>query len=133
MARWFLLGCVLGVLCSLTGCSKSEEPPVTVSGTVNLDGKPLDDGSVTLFGEGGAVPEGPFPVKGGKFEGQAKPGKKKVSIHAYRPGEKTKMGDEWIEAGNVNYLPDRFNTNSKITAEVTASGINPNKFDVTRE
>jgi hypothetical protein len=133
MARWFVLGCVLGVLASLTGCSKSEEPPVKVSGTVNLDGKPLADGSVTLFGEGGAPPEGPFPVKDGKFEGEAKPGKKKVSIHAYRLGEKTKMGDEWIEAGSVNYLPDRFNTSSKLTAEVTASGINPSKFDVSEK
>ncbi len=132
MARWFLLGCVLGVLSPLTGCSKSEVQPVAVSGTVNLDGKPLDDGSITLIGEGGVPPE-ILPVKNGKFEGQAKPGKKRVEISAFRPGKKTKMGDEWIEGGPENYLPPRFNTESKLTAEVTASGLNPNKFDVTKE
>src|SRR5262245_3719762 len=77
MTRWFLLGCVLGALCCLGGCSTSEDKLVPVSGTVTLDGKPLDDGSVSLIGEGGSGAE-TLPVKNGKFEGQAKPGKKRV-------------------------------------------------------
>src|SRR5262245_3253850 len=132
MARWFSLGGVLCALCFLAGCGSSAPQPVAVSGTVNLDGKPLPDGKITLIGEEGGTPE-TLDIKEGKFETKALPGKKRVEIRAFRPGEKVKMGDMWLEAGQVNYLPARFNTKSKLTAEVTASGINPNTFDVTRE
>lgn len=131
MARWFILGCVLCAFCCLTGCSGggSDEKLTPVSGTVNLDGKPLDDGSVTLIGEGGTAPD-TFPVKGGKFEGKAKPGKKRVEIRANRMGKPTRMGDMEIPATPENYLPAKFNTESKFTAEVTEKGINPDKYEV---
>jgi len=77
------LVCVLGALCSLGGC-KAKETPVSVSGTVNLDGKPLDDGTLTLAGESGSTPD-TLPVKNGKFEGQVKTGKKRVEIRLSAP------------------------------------------------
>src|SRR5947209_15511095 len=129
MARWFVLVCVLVALVPLAGCGGGGPKPVAVSGTVDLDGKPLDDGQVTLVGEGGAVP-GTFPVKDGKFDGQAKPGKKKVEVRAFKAGKATKMGDMEIPATPENYLPARFNTETTLTAEVTASGLSPNKFEV---
>jgi len=130
MARWFRFGCALCVVCSLGGCSgrNVKDKPVPVSGTVNVDGKPLDDGSVTLIAEGGAAPD-TLPVKDGKFEGQAKPGKKKVEIRAFRLGKKPDMPGADLEATKENYLPARFNTETTLTAEVTASGLTPNNFD----
>jgi len=130
MARCFYLGCFLCLLGTLTGCgTDSKGKSATVSGTVNLDGQPLDDGAIALFGEGGTGADS-LPVKNGKFEGPATTGKKRVEIRAFRLGQPTPMGDEVIPAAPENYLPARFNTESKITVEVTAGGINPNKFDV---
>jgi len=103
-----------------------------VSGLVYLDGMPLKEGSLILLGEGGLPPE-MFAVKDGKFEGQAKPGKKRVEIRAFRPGKDTQMGDKIIPGSPENYLPERYNTSSTITAEVTAEGINPSKFMSTLE
>jgi hypothetical protein len=130
MARWFLVACGVLSLQLLVGCTSSP-PPVAISGTVTVDGKPLPEGDIILTGEGTA-PE-TFQIKDGKFEGQAKIGKKRVEIHAMKKGEPTKMGDKVIEASPVNYLPARYNTESKITAEVTASGLNPNKFETKSE
>jgi hypothetical protein len=125
MARWFLLCCVLGTFCFLSGCSR--DPQVTVSGTVEIDGKPLPDGNITLVGEPG-VPPVVLAVKDGKFEGRATPGKKRVEIQGLRPG-KLKMADKTYEVSD-NYLPARFNVHSTITAEVGADGIHPAKFEV---
>ncbi len=69
----------------------------------------------------------------GKFEGKASPGKKRVEIRAYKLGQETKMGEKVIPAQKENYLPASLNTQSKLTAEITASGVNPNKFDVASE
>jgi hypothetical protein len=129
MTRWFLLGSFLCVVCFLGGCEPSKPKPITVSGTVNLDGKPLPDGSISLIGTAGEVPVS-IPIKEGKFEGQATPGKKRVEIRADRMGKPTKMGDVVIEATPENYLPERFNSQSTLTAEVSASGINPNTYEV---
>jgi len=40
------------------------------------------------------------------------------------------MGDVTIEATPENYIPARFNTSTTLTAEVTATGMNPNTFNV---
>ncbi len=129
MMRWMVLACALGAAGAVGGCS-SEGRSVPVSGTVELNGKPLADGTITLVGDGGAVPE-TLDVKDGKFDGQAKPGKKRVEIRANRPGKATKMGDTVIPASPENFLPDKYNTASTLTAEVTATGLAPNKFTVT--
>jgi hypothetical protein len=129
MARRYLSSCALLLLCALMGCSGSKDPAVPVSGTVNLDGKPLPEGSLSLIGEGGAPPD-VFEVKDGKFEGSAKPGKVRVEIRANRLGKPTKMGDTVIEATPENYLPSMYNTDSKIKADVTAAGLNPSTFEV---
>jgi len=128
VARAFVFGCLVGALFSLEGCSKAPQA-VAVSGTIDLDGKPLPEGSITLEGETGTAPD-ILSVKDGKFEGKATPGKKVVRITADKKGTPTKMGDKVIEATMENYLPPRFNSQSKIQAEVTPSGINPSNFKV---
>ena len=130
MVRWHWLGCVVVALLVLGGCGGSKTTPVKVSGTVEVDGKPLDDGSINLLGEAG-TPASSFPVKNGKFEGTATPGKKKVEIYAYKQVAPTMMGDKPVEGSDKqNYLPARFNTSTTLTTEVTASGLNPSDFKV---
>ena len=130
MVRWLCLGCLIGALVILAGCNDSKTPTAKVSGTVKLDGEPLDEGTIMLYGDGGTAPD-TFDVKNGKFEGQAKLGKKRVEIHAYKQGPKAKMDKEEIEgSGKEERIPARFNSESKVTAEVTGSGISPVEFKV---
>jgi hypothetical protein len=132
MARWFLLAAILYLIVFLPACSQSRPSPLHVQGTVNVDGKPLDDGSITLFGADGGAPD-EIPVKDGKFDGRATPGKKRVELRAFRMGKETKMGDTVMPATKENYLPPRLNTDSKLAAEVSATGIDPSKFEVTSD
>jgi hypothetical protein len=131
MARWLMVGGVLCVLACVTGCPGGSSD-VPVNGTVAFkDGKALPDGQVTLIGEAGGAPE-VLTVKDGKFEGKATPGKKKVEIRAFKTGQMTNTDGKTVE-GQVNYLAARYNTQSKLTAEVSASGLSPSKFEVEAE
>jgi len=130
MTRRVVLGISFVMLCSMTGCSSPKtnfKAPLPVSGTVNLDGQPMPDGTITFIGDGGATEM--LPVKEGKFSGPITPGKKRVEIRAMRQGKPTKMGDTIIEGGPENFLPAMYNSDSKITAEVSGSGITPSTFD----
>jgi len=130
MVRWFWVSCVVSALVFLGGCAPSGPKQTKVSGTVTLDGKPLDDGQVVLAHAAGHPPD-VFSVKDGKFEGPAKQGKVRVEIRAFRPPapSPTPLQEE-SKPGPENYLPPRFNTGTSLTAEVTASGLNPSQFEV---
>jgi hypothetical protein len=132
MLRWFWLGCVSGVLVFLAGCEPTGPKTVSVSGTVSLDGQPLKEGQVTLVNSAGLVSDD-LPVKDGKFSGRAKIGKVKIEIWAFRPGNpppKDGTPAASDEPSSENYLPARYNSESKIMAEVTDGGLNPSAFEV---
>jgi hypothetical protein len=131
MLRWFWVGCVVvGALFLVGGCGENKPPTSKVKGTVKLDGEPLDAGEVNLFGEKGTAPE-KLDVKNGNFEGQVTLGKKRVEVHAYKQGPKAKMDKEELEGtGQVDRVAAKYNSESTLTAEVTASGINPAEFKV---
>ena len=63
-------------------------------------------------------------VKDGQFQGKAEPGERRVEIYAYR----VKTGNFSGMKGEVkeNLIPVQYNTNSQLTASVTAEG--PNQF-----
>jgi hypothetical protein len=120
---WFLLTLVCHV-----GCGPSQPVPVPVSGTVELDGRPMKAGKIVLAGGGETPAE--LDVTDGKFEGKATPGAKKVEIRAFKLGTETKMGDTVIPAPQINIIPARYNDQSTLKAEVSDAGINPSKFEV---
>ena len=126
-----VFGYTLCVALFVAGCTgdRKEEKTTQVSGTVDLDGRPLAAGDVTLVGDPGTVAD-VLPVKDGAFEGKAKLGKKKVEIRAYKSEKPPPSATGGVTESRVNYIPDRFNTNSALTAEVTDGGISPNKFVV---
>jgi len=130
MARRVTLGICFLAVCTLIGCSGNKtqfKAPLPVSGTVTLDGQPMAEGTITLIGEGGATEQ--LPIKDGKFQGPVTPGKKRVELRSFKMGQPTKMGDQVIEATPINFIPATYNTESKITADVTGSGITPNSFE----
>jgi hypothetical protein len=106
--------------------SKAKSTPV--KGTVTLDGKPLVDGEITflLAGEAPSV----IPIKDGAYTGNAFAGSNKVEILAFKEGPPLST-DPTKTPTKRNFIPDRFNVMSKLTAEVVAGGANDFKFDVT--
>jgi hypothetical protein len=132
----FFLGCVT-VLClaCLLGCDGRTRQRMALEGTVTFDKKPLAEGNIRLLSAagadamivGGAITAGRFEIPAN--EG-AWPGKYRVEIRAFRETGKRAQERSMREVDeSVQFLPDRYNSQSKLTAEVTASG--PNHFDFT--
>ncbi|MFM8274911.1 MAG: hypothetical protein ACKODX_21625 [Gemmata sp.] len=118
------------VLTAFVGCDKTpaKPVPVAVGGTVTLDGQLLAEGTVYFK----TVATGAFdtlPVKGGKFEGMAEVGERRVEINAYRI---RKLTDDPMGGTEVkeSIIPSRYNAESTLTATVTAQGPNAFKFEV---
>jgi hypothetical protein len=118
--------CLFGAGCG--GGGPAQPASAAVKGVVNLDNKPMDSGEV-MFTLPGEVPD-TIPVKSGTFEGKAKIGKAKVEIRSYRPGKKNEMYPDQ-EPSPENFIPARYNSESKDIKEITKDGPNEFKFDVT--
>jgi hypothetical protein len=114
------------VLAAAAGCDPGPRYHV-VTGTVTLDGRPLEAGDILFADPGGAAGPDPGKVKDGAFEFRAKEGRRRVEISASRiiPGSKTRgAGGEPVPE---EVVPDRYNVASELTAEVAPGG--PNRFE----
>jgi len=119
----------------LAGCGSSGDRRA-LEGTVTLDGVPLAEGYITFLPQpdtggptaGGKITQGHFSIstKGGTFVGTFR-----VEISATRKtGRKVMdamLGRKVDEI--VQYLPTRYNQQSKLTAQVQGDG--PNRFEFT--
>lgn len=117
-----------------SGCnSEPKGPPKTkVSGTVNLDGKPLPDGEIAFVKVNEGIND-VLPVKDGKFAGEASIGERKVEVRAYRDAQVEGAGGYKppdATPSKENYIPPAYNTNSKLTAKIEAGNEAPLTFDV---
>jgi hypothetical protein len=130
------LFCLPALIVSLAafGCGGDKRSPdvkrVKVSGSVKLDGKPLQAGYITFDPQNGQPPAA-ITILDGKYDDLAPIGKCKVSITSSKKTtmrEITKMdGPGYDEVMEINLLPERYNLKSEITKEITAEG--PNTFD----
>ena len=116
------------------GCAKKEAPPgdptTAVTGTVTLDGAPLEEGRI-LFIETDSEPRREYlaMIVNGRFEATAPPGTRRVEIRAYEKPE-----TPTAEAGTYpQILPDRYNEDSELSAELKADGPNELKFELTSD
>jgi hypothetical protein len=112
----------------MAGCGPAEPKSYPVKGEVKLDDKPMAEGVITFFSAGYTPQE--LPVTNGTFKGEAREGKLRVEIAAYKAGPPVMMGTEKIEQPKVNYVDEKYNANSTMTAEVTPAGPNEFKFEV---
>ncbi len=106
------------------GCKREKvyDPAYPASGKVTFDDKPLESGAINFItSETGDLQS--IPIQNGRYEGQVRPGKRRVEIQAYHA--KPRSGP--MDPPPVNYLPAAYNSNSTLSAEVTAAG--PNIFD----
>jgi hypothetical protein len=133
--RVVLLGCLVAGLLVLTGCSGQR---ADVSGSVQLDGQPVDEGSIQFIPvEGTAGPSAGGIIKDGRYhvtrDKGVTVGKNRVELRAFRksgrkvqdptglPGVKT---EERVQA-----FPPEYNDRSTVVKEVRA-GSNTIDFDV---
>jgi hypothetical protein len=127
---WFA---VVACMALLVGCNPGpvERPRVPVSGTVKLDGQPLPDGEIAFI----KVSEGindVIPITNGQFSGLASVGDRKVEIRAFREERQgVEMYGDQAPVSKVNFLPEKWTTNSELTADV-ASG-KTFEFEVTSQ
>ncbi len=127
------LGCIflLAICLVLDGCGSGGRPEAKkypVSGTVTLDGQPMAEGLVYFKTiSAGAVDAA--QIKGGKFQGRAQEGDRRVEICLNKteiqetgPGMKTEV--------QKNLIPPQYNEESTLTAKVTPQGPNEFKFEL---
>ena len=129
-----LRNCLVILVCPfclswLTGCSGSGEPLpelAQVTGTVTLDGKPIENVSVIFQPEtadvgssrGTTDAEGKFSLMYNQDAGGAVPGKHAVRFNV-------------MEADATGLLPDKYTrNNSGLSADVTQDGTNDFKFEL---
>ena len=121
----------------LTGCGQDSNRK-SLEGDVTLDGQPLMKGSITLVpmqGTGGPTAGG--TIDNGKFSITSKGtfvGKFRVEITANRKTGQKKQGP----FGNMvddyeQYIPDRYNQQSELEAEVTEAGSNHFEFPLSSQ
>jgi hypothetical protein len=122
---------LLGIsLLALLGCSQGPQlpKPVEVSGTVNLDGKPMPAGEVCFYVEG--QPPVPMPVTDGAFSGKAFVGPNTVGVIWDQDGPPHPMDPS--QRMKINTVDARFlGPSSPLKHDVPATGAKDLKFEVT--
>lgn len=100
-----------------------------ITGKVSFDGVLVAKGDITLRPEKPTIaPQGAM-IKDGSFQMKANEGKYKVEIISTRvvPGKKGPMGEDAIE----EFIPEKYNTKTTLSAEVKSTGKNELLFELT--
>jgi hypothetical protein len=120
--RSFSLALCLGIL---SGCDGAGPKKYEVSGTVTWNGTLIPRGYIVFSPEDGASAPDAGEITAGKYSLKTQAGKKRVAIHADR--EVAGIDPVMQSPRREPYIPEQFNANTKLTAEVTPQG--PNQFD----
>lgn len=124
MKNWSL-GSLLLIAIAVTGCGSSD---VGVTGTVNLNGKPLEKGEIIFEAADGKSAPTSGTITNGKYELQTSPGAKKVKINASKPAGE--IDPVMKTAPLISIIPEEYNTKSKLTATVTKGEKNVIDFNL---
>lgn len=130
-----LLAVVLGMLAS--GCSDPEFRRVAVKGRVNLDGEPLDWGTITFIPERGIKgPKTAAEISAGVFELDKKNGpplgRLKVWINNRgAPAFPGPGGEQFARPDPEVLIPPRYNDETILVVETTPEGPNQFTFELT--
>jgi hypothetical protein len=129
----------LAVVLAPIGCSRSKDdlPREPVAGTVTMDGKPLPEAAIQFTPTGETKATGAVAkVEDGKFsiprEEGLVPGTYMVSIsHAEQQEIKSKKATGSLSKSTKlgpEKIPARYNTQSKLTAEIKKGGVSDLSF-----
>jgi hypothetical protein len=138
--RWPLAFALLFTIGSgVPGCSGSgdELPRESVSGTVTLDGEPLAEGMIQFSPSSGAPVGGGSRIQDGRFsiprETGLIPGTYQVTINAAAPtgAEPTKVAaPKKAPRLAKELIPPKYNSQSKLTAEIKKGGTHDLKYEL---
>lgn len=125
---WVVVCCCAAMLAGCGGSGGKSKNQV--SGSVELDGKPLLEGEMTFVPKGEGRPEG-ARVSGGAYTAELEDGEYKVKIEATKkvplgPGEPSVSGEK---DKLVSIIPPRYNENTELT--ITVSGVTKKDFKMT--
>lgn len=123
---------LLSYLLVLPGCGETGPVKHPVSGSVTFDKDPLPEGDILFTPVADSEPPEGGKIKEGRFQLRVREGSYKVAITASKlmplpPGETGAMGEKEMPR---SYIPERYNTKTELTAEVTRSGTPQLKFDL---
>ncbi|GAA4428991.1 hypothetical protein [Bremerella cremea] len=113
----------LSLLALLTGCGP-DDGLLHVSGTVTLDGQPIENGSISFMPVNGGSMGGGL-IENGQIDARSAPGEMAVQIHAHKTVQVKNPSQEQIERGlteeTVSILPAPYNQQSKLRIKVDSS------------
>jgi hypothetical protein len=105
-----------------TGCG--GPPRSKVSGTVTLDGKPVENGTISFYPTNNDGQTAGGGIENGQFTLDASPGEMTVLISANKVVGKQKMFKDGPEVDKVvELIPDRYNKTSELKV-VLKPGVN---------
>lgn len=109
----------------LVGCGPAIG---TISGTVTIDGKPLDKGSIQFSAAEGNAPPATGKIENGSYSVRTNLGKKRVQISApkFKQVPKMKGSQEMMEIPEGDRLPAKYNIKSELTFDVGRGGASKN-------
>jgi hypothetical protein len=111
------------------GCESSGPPTYEVSGTVTWNGALLPDGDIIFQATDDRIVPDAGKIRDGQFRLRAKAGKKRVEIHASR----LVTGKDHVVMKTMErkpYIPECYNAQTTLTAEVKADRENRFVFDL---
>jgi len=130
---------MMGIIGSLVfaGCGGDEAGPALheVSGTVSLDGEPVQDGRIQFRSKTAEAKAYSAPITSGEYEVQTEPGSMSVEITASRiiPGKfgESASPDDPPPPLSEMYIPEQYNSKTTLTADIQADLDNVVPFDLT--
>lgn len=119
----------------LYGCSESGPELYDVSGTVSMDGVPVQEGEIVFRAIDPPGRNYAGRIDAGRFLFQTTPGKKRVEITGFK--ENPNQGPP-AESGEqvptmIMHIPPQYNINSTLEKEVQADGQRVYEFKLTTQ
>lgn len=131
-----LTSCIalLASMSFLAGCGPSDGM-ITITGSVTMDGEPVQDGSISLMPINGGSMGGGL-IENGYYSAKSSPGEMAVQIHAHKMVKKKNPTREEIERGlsedSVSIIPNEYNRQSKLRITVAPDQRNF-EFNLTKD
>jgi len=122
-------GILLTLLLVANGCAPAE---VAVSGTVTLDGAPLEEGYIAFrpLPISASAEAANSPIKGGKYQTRVRTGQNRVEITAVQLAA-GRTGPDGGPIPPKSLIPEKYNSKSELTEDVQAGGTNEFNFRIT--
>lgn len=126
----FTIGLTVLLTAGSSGCGQKGPEKYQVSGTVTFAGAPVSNGDIIFIPENTSLAPEAGAIAGGRYSALVKPGKCRVEITALNIGPNTPviMGSPIA----ANYIPEKYNRQSELTAEIQPRDGNVFDFPLNR-